>query len=164
MIFSFALFVNMSELVIIDSFFLPVWACGFIKSKHTESLFVSAACAIVVSLCVLVVGILRDELIRIELYLEILLSSDDFMFLGVVDSRLEECRQQFKFLPLLLKLVRLDGAGLPHQLIELAWAIWIFRLLLFFRRWTIWRVKVSQLGKSFCVTRLSFLDLFKLFV
>ena len=153
----------MLQMSIIDSFFLPAWVCCLIISEYTESLLVSTACAIMVTLCVLTVGIFCDELIRIELNLEILLSSDDFMFLGVVDSRLEECWQQFKLLPLLLKLVSLDGAGLPHQLIELAWAIWIFGLLLFFRGWTIWWVKVSQLRKSPRVTGL-LLALFELFV
>lgn len=154
----------MLQMRIIDTFFLPAWVCCLIVSEYTEGLFVSAACAVVVTLSILTVGIFGDELIRVKLDLEILLSSDDLMFLGVVDSRLEECWQQFKLLPLLLELVGLDGAGLPHQLIELAWAVWIFGLLLLFWRWTIWWVKVSQPGKSLLMTGLPLLNLFKLFV
>ena len=136
------------EFIIINTFILPAGISCLIVSEASECLFVFSTCSVVLALSEFGIGVVLNELIDHELYIKLLLNSNYLMLLGVVNSRFQKGRQQFKFLALLLELGRFNGACRFHQLVEFVGSIWVIVFLLFLWRWAIGHFVISELGKS----------------
>jgi len=100
--------IDFSQMVIIDTFLLPSWVCGLIVSPTAQSFFILTTSSIEIALGKLIVGVPLDKIVCEVSYFEALLVTNNLVLLSIVNTCLQKCRQEFKFLSLDLKLVALD--------------------------------------------------------
>ena len=93
-------------------------------------------------LSILIVCISVDQDKCIVFNIKIILKSDNFMLLRIVDTSFEENGQKFELFTLLLQLGSFYGTSRFHQLVEFAGAVWVVFFFLFFWRRTIWWIEV----------------------
>ena len=82
--------INFSEPIVIDALVLPAWISSLIKSEAPERFFVFSAGPVIMLLGKFRVGIVFDELEDHHFDSEVVLDSDDLMFLCVVNTTFQK--------------------------------------------------------------------------